>query len=212
MSRITHDTRLQSREDQSRVMSGGPIALPVFDIPTLTDHRQRLEWDTQNTLNQRLWANTVSSGSKNITPEMLSIHPTNGAYNMTPSASRGDNRIYHGFGKTSSSSYFPDSAPPFKDGMPKDRPTLPPKDIIRNPWFANLNIDDGDVTRELRGVVQENNRFLTADSSARVATRTFEHQWIPESESRAIAEQSIQASIFLRPAQDDYLTDYRYQS
>jgi hypothetical protein len=65
-------------------------------------------------------------------------------------------------------------------------------------------VENGDVAKELRGVVKEDNRFLVDNVSDRIIGRTFEHQWIPPADTRTIAERKIDASELLRPAQDDY--------
>jgi hypothetical protein len=85
---------------------------------------------------------------------------------------------------------------------------LPPKNLELNPWTNGYDIESGDIARELRGTVKESNRFFTQDVSARMAGRTFEHQWIPAAASRAIAEQKLEASELLRPAQDDYRRNF----
>lgn len=195
-----HEDRLQGREAQSRGW-----AAPLPDIPNFNLHdgtRQRLEWETRDTINNRLWADTMDAGAKAVTSAMLAAHPTNGSEALLPSLSRKDDRPYHG-----EVQYFPDAARP-KDGQPQDRPTLPPRSLFQNPWTNGYDIERGDIAQELRGTVKESNRFLTEDASARMAGRTFEHQWIPAAATRSIAERKLEASELLRPAQDDYRRSY----
>jgi hypothetical protein len=119
--------------------------------------------NTKDELNKRLVAFSFSNSmDKTVTPEMLAAHPTRGAYSMAPSCSRQDTKSYNEFG-----SYFPDA----KQGF---RPTLPPASLFQNPWLQNYDIQNGEIARELRGVVKENNRFLVEDSNARTFARTFE--------------------------------------
>jgi hypothetical protein len=124
---------------------------------------------------------------------MLAEHPSHGVENMQPSSSTNDRRPYRDDGQ-----YFPDSKDPF------ERPRLPPQSLFMNPWLQDYNIEAGDVTRELRTAVTEDNRFLSDDVSRRIAGRTFEHQWIPAATTNAIASQKLEAAELLRPAQDDY--------
>ena len=69
-------------------------------------------------------------------------------------------------------------------------------------------MEAGDVAKELRGAVKEDNRFLADNVADRLAGRTFEHQWIPPADTRTIAERKIEASELLRPGQDDYRHTY----
>jgi len=189
--RSSHQDRLQGREAQSRAWTQ-PLPTPqTFNIRDGT--RQRVEWDTRDTINNRLWADTISAGSKAVTSEMLSQHVSHGSAIMQPSASTDDRRPYRFEGQ-----YFPDA----KD--PLERPRLPPQSLFMNPWLQNYNIEVGDVSRELRTAVTEDNRYLTEDASRRIAGRTFEHQWIPAAATNAIASQKLEASELLRPTQDDY--------
>ena len=201
-SNSDHQNRLQGREEQNRAW-----ASPIPNIPTFSIHdgtRQRVEWETRDTINNRMWADTMDAGAKAVTAAMLAEHPSRGAETMMPAYSRKDNRPYHHQGHAQ---YFPDAAAP-KDGRPQDRPILPPQSLFLNPWTNGYDIEKGDIAHELQGVVRESNRFLTEDASARMAGRTFEHQWIPAATSRVIAEQKIDASELLRPAQDDYRRNY----
>lgn len=201
-SNSEHQNRLQGREEQNRAWASPVPVPPTFSIHDGT--RQRLEWETRDTINNRLWADTMDAGAKAVTTAMLASHVSNGAETMMPAHSRKDNRPYH---LGHEHQYYPDSAAP-RDGQPQDRPILPPRSLFANPWTNGYNIEQGDIAHELQGVVRESNRFLTEDVSARMAGRTFEHQWIPPAASRVIAERKIEASELLRPAQDDYRRNY----
>ena len=189
-----HDARLQGREAQSRGWSAPVPSIQTFGAPVV---RQRLEWETRDTINNRLWADTMEAGPKAVTTAMLAEHVSQGAMTMNPSSSRHDDRPYH-----HQTPYFPDATGPL------ERPRLPAKSLFQNPWSAGYDIENGDITRELRGAVKEDNRFLSNDVSARMAGRTFEHQWIPPTVTRAIAERKIDAAEMLRPSHDDYRKTY----
>jgi len=190
-----HDRRLQGREEQTRAWTA---PLPDLQAFSRISPRVRAEWETRDTINNRLWADTISAGAKAVTTAMLEAHPSHGAQMLQPSVARNDKRPYHDNGVQ----YFPDSTNQL------ERPSLPPKSLFQNPWSAGYDIENGDIARELRGVVKENNRFLTEDVSARMAGRTFEHQWIPAEKTREIATRKIDASELLRPAHDDYRQTY----
>ena len=200
------------RDDQNRawalplpdvnVFRTGPqeVVKPEYkDANTVWLPRQRLEWETRDTISNRIWADTMDAGPKAVTAAMLAAHPSHGSMTMSPSAARTDNRPY-----SYGAQYFPD-APGSSKG---ERPRLPPKNLFQNSWTDGYDIESGDVVRELRSSVTENNRFLTDNASVRMADRTFEHQWIPESVTHRIAERKIEASELLRPQQDDYQRDY----
>ena len=192
-----HMNRLAGREAQTRAWSA-PVP-PVFERSPITDGvRQRMEWETRDTINNRLWADTLSAGPKMVTEQMLASHPSHGAEMMTPSASRKDNRPYAVAGPA----YFPSPTDP------EARPTLPPHSLFANTWSAGFNVESGDVGKELRRVVKEDNRYLDDNVSNRIVGRTFEHQWIPPADTRVIAGRKIEASELLRPGQDDYRQSY----
>ena len=213
-SNAIHDGRLRSREEQTRAWApplpdvcilprtpyqGGESAMVSDGLSANWLPRQRLEWDTRDTLNNRLWADTMESSARQVTSADLTAHPTNGAYEQQPAAARKDYRPYT---DAQTVSYFPDSK------VATERPVLPPKNLFHNPWSVGHDIEGGGVVRELAGAVKETNRFLTEDTSQRIVGRTFEHQWIPSSATKAIAERKIDASLLLRPAQDDFRKNY----
>ena len=180
-----HLERLAGREAQTRQWAA---PLPnIFD--RIDGARQRVEWGTRDTINNRLWAETITAGPALARGSVA-------ADTMLPSASRSDNRPY----AVSGPAYF--ASVPASSG---ERPTLPPQSLYQNPWSSGFNVDAGDVGKELRGVVKEDRDI---DVSKRLVGRTFEHQWVPEEATRAIAERKIDASELLRPAQDDYRTSY----
>ena len=91
--------------------------------PSLSEYRQRLEWETRDTMNQRMLADTFATGAKVITPAMLAAHPTQGAWVMNPSASRQDQRPYN-----RAIQYFPGNR-------------LPPKSLFANPAISRDGFD-----------------------------------------------------------------------
>jgi len=129
----------------------------------------------------------------------LAAQPSHGAETSQPAAARKDYRPYT---DAQTVSYFPDSK------VATERPVLPPKNLFHNPWSAGHDIEGGGAVRELAGAVKESNRFLTVDTSQRIVGRTFEHQWVPAAATKAIAERKIEASLLLRPAQDDFRQNY----
>jgi len=211
-SNAQHDGRLRSREEQTRAWApplpdvcvlprtpyqGGETALVSDGLSANWLPRQRLEWETRDTLNNRLWADTMESSARQVTAAALAAHPSHGAETSQPAASRKDKRPY-----AQAVSYFPNAT------VPTERPVLPPKNLFHNPWSEGHDIEGGGVIRELAGAVKESNRFLTEDSSQRIMGRTFEHQWVPAAATKAIAERKIDASLLLRPAQDDFRQTY----
>jgi len=68
--------------------------------------------------------------------------------------------------------------------------------------------EDGNLIRELSATIKESNLNRIEDVSVRMAGRTFEHQWLPDTLTREIAERKIEASELLRPAQDDFRRNY----
>lgn len=184
-----HVERLAGREAQTRQWAA---PLPnIFDrAPFIDGARQRVEWGTRDTINNRLWADTITAGPA-FARGSVAADP------MLPSASRSDNRPYAVGGPA----YFA-SAPATSS---EERPTLPPQSLYQNPWSSGFNVGAGDIGKELRGVVKEDREIAVSN---RLVGRTFEHQWVPEEATRAIAERKIDASELLRPAQDDYRTSY----
>lgn len=189
--RSTNDQRLLGREAQTRSWAA-PLpdftAMPRANEPI----RQRVEWNTRDTMNQRLWTDLQSQGSKEVTPAMLAAHPTAGASPMMPSVSRTDQRNY-----IAGPSYFP-SAPVGQ------REKLPARSLFQNAWTAGFDVD-GDaqnIGRELRGVVKETRGSEVAGSLA--VQRMFQHQWL----SPEISKQVIAVAERPRPTQDDYRVDY----
>ena len=215
-----HQIRLQSREEQTRAwaqplpdvnllqrvpFNGGESAMLSNGLEANWLPRQRVEWETRDTMSNRMWSNMIETGPKQVTAPMLYAHPSQGAETGQPSASRKDQRPYT---EAQGVPYFPDSPAKIVEGAPVTRAPLPPQNLFQNPWSANFDVEGGDIARDLRSVVKENNRHLTQDSSARIAGRTFEHQWIPAAATQAIAERKIDASALLRPSQDDYHRTY----
>lgn len=165
-----HDVRIQGREAQTRSWAAPIPDPPKFDIRDGT--RQRMEWDTRETINNRLWSDTMTAGPKMVMSAMLASHPTRGAETMNPVTSRDDHRPY------------------------------------RDPATASARPEDGNLIRELSATIKESNLNRIEDVSVRMAGRTFEHQWLPDTLTREIAERKIEASELLRPAQDDFRRNY----
>jgi hypothetical protein len=189
------EQRLSAREQQTR---GWLAPLPDYTmVPRASAGvRIRQEWDTRDTMNNRLWTDTLSAGPKAVTAEMIAAHPSAGAETTMPAVSRQDTRTY-----TESPSFFPNA----NQGQ---RPRLPPTSVFQNPALSGFNVEGGDVVRELRSSVKEVSHGLVEDRSNRLLSRAFEHQWIPAEATNKMVDAKILAAEMLRPAQDDYRRDY----
>ena len=188
------EQRLSAREQQTR---GWLAPVPDYSsVPRASGGvRVRQEWDTRDTMNNRLWNDTLTAGPKAVTAEMIAAHPSSGAETTMPAVSRQDTRVY-----TESPSFFPNAN--------QGRPRLPPTSVFQNPALIGINVEGGDVVRELRSSVKEVSHGLVEDRSNRLLTRAFEHQWIPAAATNNMVDAKILAAEMLRPAQDDYRRDY----
>jgi hypothetical protein len=192
-SRTENDARLAGRNAQTLSWAA---PLPDFSRD-IRGSLVRAEWETRDTINNRVFADTMASGPKAVTSASLSAHPSNGAMMMNPSSGRQDQRPYI------TEQYFPD-----KQGPQGSRPERPSHSLFQNAWLDGFDVESRDVTRELRGAVKEENRSRDADISHRLVGRTFEHQWLPSAFGTHVAQQ-IDASVALRPAMDDYQKTWR---
>lgn len=151
----------------------------------------RAEWDTRDTINNRVWTSIQVAGPKAVTTQMLAAHPTAGADPSMPAAARQDNRPYGDSG-----SYFPDV-------RGNERPRIPPASLFQNAWLDGFDVEGGGAARELRSAVREQ-APNEADISARIAGRTFQNQWIPPAVTQRIVNAQIDAADALRPRADDW--------
>ena len=120
--------------------------------------------DARDVLNRRLAApDMLERGPRQLTVEEAEARASLVGFYQKPTASSNDRRPYR---TTNLVEYFPDATNPLA------RPILPPRSLFQNPWLNNYDIEAGDITRELRGVVRENNRHTDMDASARIRTRT----------------------------------------
>jgi len=156
--------------------------------------RIRVETDTRNSMNERVWGMVQNMGPTAVTTAMLAAHPTAGAENFQPRTTRDDHRPYAPT-NTIATPYFPD------EKGAGSRPRLPESSLWANPHFEGWNPENVDTMRELRSVVKEDNRFRVDDTSLRVSARAFEHQWKP-----SVSVEQLAAAERLRPVQDDYRT------
>lgn len=176
-------SRLTARASQDR---GFAAPMPDFSqIPNNQSARVRVEWDTRDTANSRLYSDMISMGPKTVTSAMLDAHPTHGAEAYMPTASRNDTSLY------TSLSFFPDKLGT-QNGR-QDRARLPGT-IDSNPLLNSL--EPSEVVREIRRSVIEDNRFYNEDTDARINERVFTHQ--------LSAERQVNAER-LRPVVDDWL-------
>jgi len=192
---MTHQQRLEQLREQNRAM-----ARPLCDFSSMPraegGPRMRAEWDTRSTINNRFWANVITTGAKQVTAEMLDAHPTHGAWEGNPMDARKDVREW-GPSSTIAPQYVPDESGPGK------RPTLPDSSLWRNPRFDGWNPENIDTMREVRQIVKESNRWTEEDASLRVQQRTFQHQWMP-----AQGLEQLEAAERLRWQSDDYRRDF----
>ena len=189
------EQRLSARDSQTRTWLS---PLPDYaSVPRAAGGvRVRQEWDTRDTMNNRLWNDTLTAGPKAVTAAMIAAHPSAGAETTMPASSRHDTRTY-----TDSPAYFPNAT----NG---ERPRLPPSSVFQNPALVGINVEGGDVVRALRSSVQEVTHGLGEDRSNRLLSRAFEHQWIPAETTNKMVDDKILAAEKLRPTQDDYRRDY----
>jgi len=177
-----------------------------------------MEWETRDTLNHRLWADTMASGPKAVTAAMLAAHPSAGAETMMPSAGRLDHRYYGeaslggggGCGTGMLSGMAPIGAPMrpaaggAATGLPGmlERPGIP----TANAWYDTSQMETVNAIRDVRGVIRENNGGRADDVAARIQERTFQNQWMTPDTLRSIVDARLGAAEALRPSQDDWRT------
>lgn len=184
--RSANDSRMQARGDQTRSWAA---PMPAFgQIPPQTA-RVRLEWDTRDTVNNRLFQNMLVAGAKTVTPSMLAEHPTRGAEPFMPTVSRNDINQYRQGG------FYPDStATPSASGM-VERANLPRLDSS-NPFLSSLDSvgSPESLTREIKHSVIEDNRFNIVDTDSRMLNRVFTDRLIPTEMRTSIVERNVAAS------------------
>lgn len=164
----------------------------------------RLEWESRDTINGRLWSNMVVSGAHQVTPEMLAAHPTG----VMPSSGRQDGRPYGtgavevwmrsgggGDGRGMTPTTMPGVQP---------RPMPPPASLFGTAWMSGVDVEGGDAVRELRGVVKENNSRRAEDSAGRFLSRAFDNQWTTTDVREGIVRAQLTAAERLRPEADDW--------
>ena len=199
--RCTADIGQSARELQNRSFAA---PLPDFSqMPRTTEApRMRVEWDTRDTMNNRLWSDLQTTGPMVVTSANLASHPTGGAQMTTPSLARQDVRGYTAPG------YFPDAATmrPGPTALPV-APTLPARSLFENPWTSTLDTDHN-TAREFRGVVKEENRSRGDEVTSRTMERMFQHHWVSPSASKDVVLSQMAAAERLRPAMDDYRRNY----
>lgn len=185
--RSSNDSRISARGDQTRSWAA---PMPVFgQIPPQTA-RTRVEWDTRDTANNRLYSDIQVTGPKAVTSAALANHPTHGAEPFMPTVSRNDSNLYR------EESFFPDSrARPSASGM-VDRARLPQQDMSRNPYTSS--VDGIDLLREVQRSVVEDNRFRNTDTDARIIQRVFTDQLVTPEMTRSIVERQVSAAEKLR--------------
>jgi hypothetical protein len=196
--RASHDGRLLDREAQTRSWAA---PLPDFTVLPRVGEAPRIrhEWDTRDTMNQRLWADTIATGAKTVTSAMLATHPTAGAETMMPTAGRQDFRQYH---ESAIGVAHRPAAGGVATGLPGmlERPGIPRAGV----WYSPSEMETVNAVRDVRGVVRENNGGRAEDAAARLQARTFQNQWMTPDTLRTIVDARLGAAEALRPAQDDW--------
>lgn len=216
MRATQHDARRSAREEQSR---GWAAPLPDFTVlPRVGEApRTRLEWDTRDTMNNRLWADMEVTGPKAVTSAMLAAHPTAGAEAWMPTAGRLDRRSYVGWGDPTESHHGVWGAAGTTpvggaqgvgfSHMPgaQERPTVP----AYGAWTMGVDAAGVNAAREMRGVVKETMAGREEDASARASERLFQNQWMTRDDQQRIVGTQLAAAEALRPAVDDFRVTYR---
>jgi hypothetical protein len=216
MRATQHDARLTEREAQSR---GWAAPLPdLTALPRVGETpRIRLEWETRDTMNNRLWADVQVTGAKAVTSAMLAAHPTAGAEAWMPTAARNDRRSYVGWGDPAESHHGIWSAAgtvPVGGAqgvgfshMPgaQERPTAP----VHGAWMGGTDAESVNAAREVRGVVKETLAGREEDASARASERLFQNQWLTREDQQRIVTSQMAAAEALRPGTDDFRVSYR---
>lgn len=171
--------------------------------------KQRVEWDTRDTMNNRLWSDIQTAGPNLITSATLAAHPNAGAMPWMPSAARIDQRSYNPIGNDAAA-YYPDAPAPRPGSARQDVMMPPHRNLQHNAWSTNLdlNSDPQNMSRELRAVVKEDGRFRRDNVSSQLADRTFQHQWVSDQLSNQIMNSRLHAAEALRPQQDDFRTSF----
>jgi len=185
--RSSNDSRMQERGAQTRSWAA---PMPIFgQIPPQTA-RTRVEWDTRDTANNRIYSDIQVTGPKVVTSAALARHPTHGAEPFMPTVSRNDENLYR------EESFFPDSrGRPSASGM-AERARLPQQDTSRNPFTSS--IEGPDLLREVQRSIVEDNRFRNTDTDARIIHRVFTDQLVTPEMTRSIVERQVAAAEQLR--------------
>lgn len=205
------DQRLLDREAQTRSW-----AAPLPDFTSLprfgSDVRVRYEWETRDSINNRMWDNMLDMGSKDITPTMLASHPTGGAAAVMPTVGRQDFQHYSAGPEWERQR--PAEAQRSDPRMPgiQERPMPPQHSLFQNTWLDGFNVEGGGAAREMRGVVRETHRGWAEDSAGRISERTFQNQWTTRGDVNRIVLSQIDAAERLRPSTDDYTRSFRGDS
>lgn len=193
-----HENRLADRSQQTR---GWAAPLPSPDALSRVREgdgaRLRMEWDTRDTMNNRLWDATVSTGPKTVTSAMLASHPTGGANIHMPIASRHDARIW------SSATVATVAA---TTAAAAAAPTM--SSIYKSPMFTGMDVDKVGL-QELRGAIREDSRYRDEHTSRRITERMFDTQWVPKADAARIVAEQIAAADKLRFGADDWTRQYR---
>ena len=195
---------IQDFGQSARELHNRSFAAPLPDfsqMPRTTEApRLRVEWDTRDTMNNRLWSDLQVTGPLVVTSAALASHPSGGAQVTQPSLARQDVRAYTAPG------YFPDAAAARPGSLPV-APVLPPRSLFENPWTAALDTDQN-TAREFRSVVKEENRTRGDDVTSKTMERMFQHHWVSPQASKDVVLSQMAAAERLRPAQDDYRRTY----
>jgi hypothetical protein len=168
--------------------------------------RIRVEWGTRDTLNHRLWADTMATGAKAVTSAMLAAHPTAGAETMMPSSGRQDYRHYHESGGVDIGGHIGPPMRPARGGLATGLPGMLERPGIPKAaaWIDTSALETTNAIRDVRGVIRENNGGCGDDVAARLEQRTFQNQWMTGDTLRTIVDARLGAAAALRPQSDDW--------
>jgi hypothetical protein len=212
MRATQHDARRSARGEQDRSWAA---PLPDFTaLPRVGEGpRVRMEWETRDTMNSRLWADLQVSGPKAVTTAMLAAHPTAGAEAWMPTAGRLDRRSYGEAAAGAEAVRWPSGGAIGGPGgvgfshMPGvlERPGLP----AAGAWTAGVDSAGPNAARELRGVVKEDIGGRGEDAAGRMMERSFQNQWMSRTDQQRVVGAQLAAAEALRPTVDDFRVSYR---
>jgi hypothetical protein len=199
-------TRMAERTNQTTGWNP-PLHDPTqINIPISASARIRLEPNTRDAINSRIWE-SIQYDTKSPNTDEIATATSPVFQDMNPINSRTTTNSYN-----QQAQYFPDPPRPATGPNSIPKPAADPKlnsGLANNPYLQRLDPtqDARNIPRELRGAVSEDNREREVDAARILCERQFTYRFIPEDQSIKIA--SLQAYELLRPKTDDYNKTFR---